>query len=979
VAVARDTFAVGVAGATDDWRAPKGSAANERLVKGGLGISADYQVIDLGNALAADYRTDAHLVAYVLRDATGTPLRAQPRVNKPGLAFVRSLGYSVALEALFADIDNAAHCEWSPELLELAIVADRKLATAGVYYTTHGRRVVQPLSRPVDVDQAEGVLAGWLAELERLGLHADPACRDWTRHFRLPNVRRAGQAYRSPRVDLERMQPIDPPAPALVGKWARRSSTVIGDAGPVDEAALAMAFAAAGWLGPGLGRGKRAALCPWRAEHSGGADFDSSTILFGATPRNAIGWWHCSHAHCARRTQAEVIRALPAQARRLIPEAPAAPTVRPDALPVAEARERLENAFRTAPDGLSVVVAGCGTGKTEAALVVARERAARTHATPGEHVRAPAHSKTAISVPTTKLAHELAERVRAAGGSVRRLFGPLSVKRSDGSPECRYHDAATALAAGRLSVPWELCRGRDREPCGYADVCTAFDGADGPSDARILIGPHALLGQLTAEAGGTGLLVIDEPPAVLTHEVLTVEQLVATEARLGHFDGRYASALRVSLRALAAWIASGPLEEPGPLARGVERVDEALLDEAFEVTGQVDAVAAAQAAFPVDHKGPHTPPVRREAIFSARRSLAIAQAIGAASRVLWLVWSGLAGPERSVVARIEERRDQRVLVLSCVDMQLIDALRREGACVVADANGRIHLPVYERAVGYAPHVTEAHAADGARVERTLLQVRATRRAWMPSGRLEASRGLTEALRGAVDWALEQGRPGRIALVTIKPLELALRAALGEDVTEAWVEAGQTLAALPELRQTLAPELRRLPPRLDLGHYGALRGLDEWKGHDALITLGDPWIRKDDAAHEAQYLGLPAWETRYEALCAAELEQAHGRLRTVHRTKPARALHVGAVMPSGWRDVETREAVAAGRPRNEPTATPERLADAVRRLGGPSEAARRAGLGRATLARYLSGDRGCPPDVLASLLRLAPREGWSSAS
>ena len=70
------------------------------------------------------------------------------------------------------------------------------------------------------------------------------------------------------------------------------------------------------------------------------------------------------------------------------------------------------------------------------------------------------------------------------------------------------------------------------------------------------------------------------------------------------------------------------------------------------------------------------------------------------------------------------------------------------------------------------------------------------------------------------------------------------------------------------------------------------------GVDQLVTLGDPWANLDEVKHACSYLGLPDWEERYEAMCRAELEQAHGRLRTIHRTRPGRALHVGAVVPGG---------------------------------------------------------------------------------
>ncbi|AUX28123.1 MULTISPECIES: hypothetical protein [Sorangium] len=971
VAVAPTRHAYGVECDADDWRAPRGSAANCREHRNGsVGVEAAYRVMDLGNALVETYNTDAHLVPYVLRDEHGAPLVRQPRVNKAGLDFVRRLGFTLALEALLADVDNPGHCEWTPELLALAAEQDERLETAGVYYTAHGRRIVQPLARPVPIDQAEGVLAAWLGQLERLGLHPDPACRDWTRHFRLPHVRRGKRDYRSPIVHLERMRPVAPPAPDWTRARGRRRSTgALGPSGDVDGSPLARAFEATGWLGPSLGAGKRAVLCPWRTEHTVGRDFDSSTVLFGPGPGRPLGWWHCSHGHCAGRTQADVLRALPPAARALLRASSSPVGLRREIVPADEARRRLEGAFQKAPDGLSVVVAGCGTGKTEAAIVVACERARKAYASQAvQGKRAPAHSKTAISVPTQRLAIEVAGRLQARGVAVRRLFGPLSVRREDGSPECRFHDQGVALARGGQSIPWELCEGRGREPCEFASACRARGGVEGPDDARVIVGPHALLGQLSAAAGATGELVIDEPPAVLVHEVLTVEEFFAAERGLGAFEARYAAAMRVSLRAVAAWIDAGPLDQPGPLARAVERVDQDLLTDAYEATGATDALEAARAAFDEGHRGT-APPVRRAHVFAARRSLALAQQIGAASRVLRLVWLGLTSEPKQVIARLEQRRDRRVLVLTLPDVQLLEALRRSGAVVIADANARLHLPIYEHVVGYRPPVTEAHAQDGAPVRREMLRTRATRNAWAPRGRIEGGASLVRAVRAVVRWVLRDESTRRVALVTLRLVELVLRAALGQDVSQRWVEAGQSRPELDALRDALGAELARLPESPDLGHYGAIEGLDHWRDHDALVTLGDPWPQLTDARWEAEFLGLPDWDARYEALCAAELEQAHGRLRTVHRTRPARALHVGSVVPSGWQDFTIVED-AGGRPTNERGVSVEELRRLVQEAGGRNSAAKALDIGRATLTDYLTGKRGAPGALVAELRKLA---------
>jgi hypothetical protein len=81
--------------------------------------------------------------------------------------------------------------------------------------------------------------------------------------------------------------------------------------GSAPESLLERAFAAAGWLGPRLSGGGRAALCPWEGVHTTGTRFDGSTVLFPPTREFGRGWFHCSHTHCRDRSQQDVLLALP--------------------------------------------------------------------------------------------------------------------------------------------------------------------------------------------------------------------------------------------------------------------------------------------------------------------------------------------------------------------------------------------------------------------------------------------------------------------------------------------------------------------------------------------------------------------------------------------------------------------------------------------------------------------------------------------
>ncbi|MEI7895274.1 MAG: hypothetical protein WCI05_19410, partial [Myxococcales bacterium] len=149
------------------------------------------------------YPTDAHLVTYVVKRA-----QWQPRINKPGLAHFDGI---VETSVFFCDVDNPGHAEWTDGLVESAMREYETLpvlATASIYHTAHGRRIVQPVAKLIPIDQAEAYLGRWLSQLEAAGLAVDWNCRDWTRHFRLPHVQRAGRDYRSPHVLLDRMVPV---------------------------------------------------------------------------------------------------------------------------------------------------------------------------------------------------------------------------------------------------------------------------------------------------------------------------------------------------------------------------------------------------------------------------------------------------------------------------------------------------------------------------------------------------------------------------------------------------------------------------------------------------------------------------------------------------------------------------------------------------------------------------------------------------
>jgi hypothetical protein len=546
--------------------------------------------------------------------------------------------------------------------------------------------------------------------------------------------------------------------------------------------------------------------------------------------------------------------------------------------------EDLEAALREAHDGLTQLAAECGMGKTRAANHVAAERARTPYKTKdAEGLRAPPHSKTAIAVDKTELALQVTADIRALGVDVARLFGPLSV---EGAAACRYRENALPLVAGGQSLTKEFCEGRHKARCEHYEGCAARLGFEGPANARVTVGPHSLLAQLDAEAGPTGLLVIDEPPPLLATEVLLAADLNLARRNLDDFERAYAVPMAAILNVLGAWLEHGVVPDFGELRR--------------LTPGDVH------------------PPVKWIAMHRARKHLGSARAIGSTSKTLRLLQRALRAPGASL------RLEAGGLFATVPDEVLVGALKREGAVVVMDANADLHTPLYAQVVGYEPPVRRFAAEDGAPIERTLFRMRATRTAWL---RAEEP---PEAFYAAVRRVLAWGAGDELGIITFKALE--------ED---------------EEFKALLA----EYPRPVHTAHYGGTRGLDRMKGVDCLATLGDPRPNLFAAEREASYAKID-WEPRVEALARAELEQAHGRIRAVHRTRRGRACHVGQIWPggSGWTPEKVIVVDVDGRPSSTPSSVDVHAL--LEELGSVRAVAERLGATERTVRRYLDGGRAC---------------------
>lgn len=989
---------------TYDWRAAPSSPDNTARV------GAHYRLRPLAQALTHRYDTDAHMVSYVVYGPDGSPVRHpdgrdgywQPRVNKDGLRWLREQGYDVRMGCFVADVDTPGHVPWTPDLLDQAreqIARSASLKTCGIYYTRKGWHIVQPLARPLPVEQGEAAIRRWLLRLEMEGLPVDHGCRDWTRLMRCPRVvRPEGRWDVVP--DLEHMRPIDVTPPSVPpGSNASDAPRVRRFEGAIefsrelpghwDDKAKAIAWAVREGPQQHLHDGYLAltgALLDRHAPPEWVPEIVSRVCLYAnslhpdvnlqGAQRTVMKW-----AEGARVTSTgELRKGWPHVAEALLGATATGDEARIRAelagvAPVAKvsaqlAASQIELSLLHASDGVTGIWVDCGAGKTEGAWRVAVTRAA-THPRREGSSRAPANSKTVISFDKNSLALQTAKRIRDAGGECRRLFGAASYR--DGEDlACKYPDQARALANGGQSVQAVLCDGNGRSPCQYRETCAAYKGAEGDEDAPVVLANHGLIRAAEAACGRTGLMVIDEPPSWLVTEAFLPASFDRTEGRMTAFAKRFRTAMLPALQAVAAFAREVGAEGQGYLlpqcvAAAADAIDPEALHEACLAAGvepsddaAYDAIRCVQGAFPADKPG-FAPPLTLQQVDQIRKITGYAGVVAEASRVLHALYHGLSTPAR-VVVRVEFRGGERCVLITRPREDLEAVLRREGSVVVMDANFEVHAPVLKQILGYEPHVRRVATFDALPVQRVLLKsASANRSGWFFEGQPVWKSGIARGVQQAVEFAQEK-HCATLCLISFKVVRVALEHVLGlaprSQILADWKQLGRRPSELQEAEKHLRPVVEAWKGAWVLGHYGGLRGMNSAMHADCFVTLGDPWPNLGDVQADAAYLGVD-WEVRAMQLARAELEQAMGRARTPHRTTPCRCMHIGSVVPGGhaWNDDVEVRIVGSGRPKSKISATGEELKEILdsRRISVKALATE-LGVARQVVMRYIDGTK-----------------------
>ena len=627
----------------------------------------------------------------------------------------------------------------------------------------------------------------------------------------------------------------------------------------------------------------------------------------------------------------------------------------PDEITASEAVERIRALYRSPADGVSVLRVPEGTGKTRAVADEIIDRAATW--------RPPVSLATAMH----KVATAVFDRAAQAGAPVAHRRGVLAVLQTDGTPACKRHAEASALASAGTNVPVSLCLGinagadNGKDPCEFLSGCEAFAGVEreaNTSDAVPAVGQvtvHALLAK-AAEFAGDNLLVIDEAPAFAESCTLRAEDLRQAANVKGFFKGAAARVLRGVADALATAVPGAPIE---CTARALLEQCTNAEDRFLVVYRPPKKLATGEPIpgppIPRSQWAPSLTPRARNAV---RDASAVGEAVLRASTTLATLARLIAGsfPEElqsgqraAGWVRVPYEETQGALVCVLGSNTLTTACARPGPTIFADATADVD--VLSTLLGADNlSVVDLRVSDGAPVERTLLYcARATRKAWIPRDEPTRWEELAPYLNAAIEIAnVPDG--GSLGLITFQRLEQELQLAWdGSQYPHDGI--ARILRGLKERRVALV-----------FGHYGALRGRDDWTHCDALITLGTPRANVGASLAIADALGIDH-HAAYKHNVAAELSQACGRLRTPWRTKRGSLVVVGNVAPLGWdaravvRELPKGRAPVAEAPVAEvprPMTAEAFAAGLAQRGWSQAVAAQAFGVTQGTVSRWLNG-------------------------
>jgi hypothetical protein len=287
-----------------------------------------------------------------------------------------------------------------------------------------------------------------------------------------------------------------------------------------------------------------------------------------------------------------------------------------------------------------------------------------------------------------------------------------------------------------------------------------------------------------------------------------------------------------------------------------------------------------------------------------------------------------------------EERGERVAVGAKTGIAEVLAAHRRATILSA-------TPSTDELRGVRPdiHVLDVRAACPSPRTTVVYWSDASRSRFMPGKCIDWGR-VVRALRVVLEHARRAG-VRRLLLVVPMPIHDALHRSQAQRELDAWISEGR---------------------EIDVRHFGALRGHNNWLHYDGCATVGDPWPNLPDHRLACAVLGLDPDHARrnLRERAAAELAQAHGRTRDVLREAPAWHIHVGTVAPTGWGPTTAVERMPRRRPGTAAAMPLDELRAAVAALGGQRAAARLAVVPRSSLGRWLAGSHPVPQRAAEAL-------------
>lgn len=714
---------------------------------------------------------------------------------------------------------------------------------------------------------------------------------------------------------------------------------------------------------------------------------------------------------------------------------------KPEQLPTAdEAGGKARGALRAAMSSqhLNAIGGPPGVGKTEEEITVLLENLAGAYpAGATKKVDIERAKRGVLATPYQKTAEEVQLRAHKRGLPMLRGTSPQSERNADGTFVCKYHPQVVAMAVGRISAMWYFCNGGGDNSlaCDIRDTCVAAKGAialdaDGNKYAVDIAAPglaksnpvwvstHHGLGRVLDKLGGSAKLICDEIAARVDSMTITMGDIDTAIRQLKLFHAPWARAMAPALYALKSYLLTGPLVTTDPKLADAMR-SPVPLHILADAPDPDPTLSARMAPFPKNAKGEedprHAPPIDKAHIASAREAHNHGQAvrIGVAARVLGFVWRALQDDDRKVSVRIMERkvRGQKVREYIAIEpSKIMDLIvDHAGPRVILSADAVEQAPEVQALVAGTIVVVPIDACDGAPIQRRIITHPAACKSQASHDGQFTVRGNHLALLDlGWKWSAECPQFDKLLVVTWLALDAALRHALAKtdderrQTAEEWRRAEQTadiadVAAAIKAGMAKHPHLAKLAA-LDGLHYGATKGIDRFRNHNAILMVGDPIPNVDAMNAEADHLGIDG-EGLPESRASCELGQAYGRIRGPRRSAPARACLIGrgSVLPAGWEKLSPKyeqvsgdstlaeveagalgaehgakgakhgtlgavHGIKGGRPKNDNAMTLAEFAAARAKIGSIAKLAKVTGKSESTLRDYAAGRAGIPASV-----------------